>query len=311
MAWQPDEKTPLMTWLYQAKIKLREGKCTSEQASRLAMMGVMPAQIKAEITKTFDDWTAELEVWREENPETFPPRNSPLRGWLERAKVSLRDKKFTTEQEGKLTAMGVRPAKVQAEITKTTEKWIAELEQWQIENPGESPARNTLLGKWLERAKVKLRDGKFTPEQATLLRTMRIQPSQFSKTAEEWIAELEQWQKNPEEWSLTEKRQLQQWLDMARRYLRDGKFTPAQASKLTALGIQPARVKAEIEKTFDEWTAELELWQKENPRERPSNKTSLGQWLAITRIKLRDGKLTPEQATLLRAMGVQEAKKKA
>ena len=173
----PKDGTPLRRWISVQKKRMRDGMLSEEERTALEGLGVQPAARKEDVTKTFDDWIAEL---KELSPGQQPKIETPLGIWLSKQRQKMRAGNLNNEQRIVLQGLGVEAAHKQ----KTFDEQYNELVRFNTEFPDQKPRSTSALGKWLQRKRVEMRDGKLNTGQRELLASLGIEPAAKGMSAQ-------------------------------------------------------------------------------------------------------------------------------
>ncbi len=304
----PSSKTPLYAWLRKQKTKMRDGTLSIEQVQALQELGVKPAERRGDITRPFDEWLSELQVFRHANPDTWPSSKTPLNEWLRKQKTKMRDGTLSIEQVQALQELGVKPAERRGDITRPFDEWLSELQVFRHANPDTWPPHGIALTTWFQKQKKKMRDGTLTDEQLQALQDLGVKPAERISSFDEWLSELQVFRHANPGTCPPHGTSLAAWFQKQKEKMRDGKLTDEQLQALQELGVKPAERREDITRPFDEWLSELQVFRHANPDTWPS-RTPIGQWLHWQKQKMRDGKLSYEQVRALQELGVKPAER--
>lgn len=212
-----------------------------------------------------------LRIFCAMHSEPWPRTHSPddkeeesLAAWLANQRIALRDKRISPAQQKELLDFGVLPAKLKEEITKTFEERLEELDEFLAANDNRRPRikgaadeTEKSLARWVVDQQGPLRDNLLSPERASRLLELGVKPARLKKevqkTRAERIAELRAFRDaHPNDMpnmNIEAEKSLAIWVRSQRKQMRDKKLAPAQVDELLKLGVTPMPPKKDIDQT--------------------------------------------------------------
>ncbi len=305
------ENPSLGTWVSVQRETFKSGKLPPERAARLEAMGF-----------DWDPWAADwdenysaLEAYKARFGDCRVllrwPENPSLGAWVGAQRTAFKSGKLPPVKVARLEALGfewdVRRGDWD-EYCSALETYKAQFGDCRV--PDKWP-ENPSLGRWVGKQREFQKAGKLSAD-----RVARLEALGF-----EWDAHIANWEANfsaleaykaqfgdcsvPSVWP--ENTSLGRWVSVQRRTFKSGKLPPERAARLEALGFEWDAHIANWEANFSALEAyKARFGDCRVPDKWPDN-TSLSGWVSVQRQAFKSGKLPPERAARLEALGFEWA----